>query len=155
VYEEISLDAAVDRLNDAVTQTIDSTTSFHCESEHGFRSLFSGKLEIYIKGQIYFYIRFKRNKSDYFYIFLICWKLIEVAVTCDRPRSLESTDEKSDNRNTFLNICLNLGNNILISSSFKLLDTPTTCGIADAVPNLFRLYIEIPVLGFSHLLTSA
>jgi hypothetical protein len=93
VYEKISLDAAVDRLNDAVTQTIDSTTPFHCESEHGSRS-FSSKLEIYIKGQIYFYIRFKKNKSDYFYTFSYCWKLIEVAVIFDRPCSFESTDEK-------------------------------------------------------------
>jgi hypothetical protein len=37
VYEEISLDAAVDRFNDAVTQIIDSTTPFHCENEHEFR----------------------------------------------------------------------------------------------------------------------
>jgi hypothetical protein len=58
LYNETSVDAAVDRLNYAVTQAIDLAVPYGYIKKHKYPAWFSGKLKDYIKNKKYFYIRY-------------------------------------------------------------------------------------------------
>jgi hypothetical protein len=61
LYNETSIDAAVDRLNVAVTQAIDLAVP----SGHKYPTWFSGKLIACIKKKNYFHRRCKKYKADF------------------------------------------------------------------------------------------
>jgi hypothetical protein len=67
LHNERSLDAAVDRLNVAVTQATDLAVPCGYIKKHKYTAYFSGKLKAYIKRKNYFYRRYKTYKADCFY----------------------------------------------------------------------------------------
>jgi hypothetical protein len=63
LYNETSVDAAVDRLNFSVTQAIDLAVPSGHIKKHKYPDWFSGKLENDIKKKNYFYRRYKKYKT--------------------------------------------------------------------------------------------
>jgi hypothetical protein len=57
LYNETSVDAAVDRINVAITQAADLVVPTKHIIKHKYPSWISGKLEAYIKKKNYFYRR--------------------------------------------------------------------------------------------------
>jgi hypothetical protein len=63
LYSGTSVEAAVDRLNVAVTQAIDLAVPSGYIERHKYPAWFSGKLKAYIKKNYYFYRLFKKCKE--------------------------------------------------------------------------------------------
>jgi hypothetical protein len=77
LYNETSVDAAVYRLNVAVTQAIDLAVPSGYIRKHKYPSWFSRKLKAYIKKN-YFYKRYKNYKAECFMTdFLFTVNLLE------------------------------------------------------------------------------
>jgi hypothetical protein len=94
LYSETSVDAAVDRLNFAVTQAIDLAVPSGHIQKHKYPDWFSGKLKIYIKKKNYFYRRYKKYTSDCFYDkFSYYRKLVKATAKTDGFRWLQSVDK--------------------------------------------------------------
>jgi hypothetical protein len=93
LYNETPDDAAVDRLNVAVIQAIDSGHSGPIK-KHKYRPWFSGKLKAYIKKKNYFYRCYKKFKTDCFYYkFSFYWKLVKTTIETDRFHWLKSINK--------------------------------------------------------------
>jgi hypothetical protein len=60
LYNETSVDAAVDRLNAVVAQAINLAVPCGCVTKHKYPIWFSGRLRSYIKKKNYFYRRYKK-----------------------------------------------------------------------------------------------
>jgi hypothetical protein len=94
LYSETSVDAAIDRLNFAVTQAIDLAVPSGHIKKHKYPDRFSGKLKTYIKKKNYFHRRYKKYKTDCFYDkFSYYRKLVKAIAKTDRFRWLQSVDE--------------------------------------------------------------
>jgi hypothetical protein len=64
LYNETSVDAAVDRLKAAVTQAMNLAVPCGCVTKYKYAIWFSGRLRSYIKKKNYFYRRYKKYKTD-------------------------------------------------------------------------------------------
>jgi hypothetical protein len=64
LYNETSVDASVDRLN---AKAINLAAHSGCVTKHKYPIWFSGRVRSYIKKKNYFYIRYKKYKTDCFY----------------------------------------------------------------------------------------
>jgi hypothetical protein len=94
LYNETSVDAAVDRLNFAVIQAIDLAVPSGHIKKHKYPAWCSGKLKAYIKNKNYFYRRYKKYKTDCFYDkFSYYRELVKATIKTDRFRWLQSVDE--------------------------------------------------------------
>jgi hypothetical protein len=94
LYNETSVDAAVDRLNTAVTQAINSAVPSGRITRHKYPIWFSGRLRAYVKKKNYYYRRYKKHKTDYFYDrFSFYRKLVKRTIKSDRFHLLQSVDE--------------------------------------------------------------
>jgi hypothetical protein len=92
-YNETSVDAAVDRLNVAVTQAIGSAVPSREIKRHKYPALSSGKLKAYIQNN-YFYTRYEKYKTDCFYDnFSFYHKLVKTTIKTENFRWLKSVDE--------------------------------------------------------------
>jgi hypothetical protein len=81
LYNEASADAAVDRLNHAVTKAIDLAVPYGYIKKHKYPAWFSGKLKAYINKNNYFYSRHKKYKTNCFYDkFSLYHKLVKTTI---------------------------------------------------------------------------
>jgi hypothetical protein len=94
LYNKTSADAAVGRLNVAVTQAIDLTVPSGHIKKHTYPTRFFGKLKAYIIKKNDFHRRYKKHKADCFYDKCSYYqKLVKATVKTDRFRWLKSVDE--------------------------------------------------------------
>jgi hypothetical protein len=93
-YNETSVDVAVNRLNVAVTQAIDLAVPSGYIKKHKYPACFSGKLKTCIKKNDYFYGRYKKFKTQYFYDkFSFYRKLVKTTIKTEGFGWLKSVDE--------------------------------------------------------------
>jgi hypothetical protein len=67
LYNDTSADAAIERLNVAVSQTLDLAVPCGQIKKHKYPAWFSGKLKAFIEKKNYFYRCYKYLKTDCFY----------------------------------------------------------------------------------------
>jgi hypothetical protein len=93
LYHETSVDAAVVRLNVAVSQAIDLAIPSGYIKKHKNPAWFSKELKDCIKKN-YFYKRYKKYKADSFMTnFIFCRKFVKGTIKTDIFRCLKSADK--------------------------------------------------------------
>jgi hypothetical protein len=98
VYNETSVDAAVDRLTVAVTHAIAMSVPTGCTNRCKFPVWFSSELKSYIRKKNYFYRRCKKYKSNYFYDKFSSYRgLVKATIRSDKLQWLKSIDNNLKN----------------------------------------------------------
>jgi phage anti-repressor protein len=142
VYSKSSVDAAVASLNSAVHEAIDRSIPRDSVKGSNFPSWFSRTMRHYILKNNYYYRRFKKNKSDFYYSkFPYYRKLVKITINSDRSRWLKSIDESlKNNPKKLWNYVSNFRKNKL--NSFQLVVDGTHLAephqVAEAFANHFK-----------------
>jgi hypothetical protein len=101
--KESSVDAAVNKLNAAVTEAMNSAVPFGLMRRNKYPSCYSRKLKFYTRKKKYFYRRFKKFKAEYFYNKISFYrKLVNTTIMSDRLERLEFIDENLVTYKAFL-----------------------------------------------------
>jgi hypothetical protein len=94
VYNETSVDAAVDRLTVPVTHAIAMSVPTGYTNRCKFPVRFSSEFKSYIREKNYFYRRFKKYKSNYLYDKISsCRRLVKATIRSDKLQWLKSIDD--------------------------------------------------------------
>ncbi|PNF19791.1 hypothetical protein B7P43_G14658 [Cryptotermes secundus] len=94
LYNETSVDAAVDQLNIAVMQAINLAVPSGWVKKRKYPIWFSGRLIAYVKRKNYFYRRYKKHKTDRLYDrFSFYRKLVKRTIKSDKHLWLLSVDQ--------------------------------------------------------------
>jgi hypothetical protein len=94
MYSITSVDDAVTSLNAVVLNAMDQAIPRGSIRKSKFPHWFSSALQYYIWKKDYYYRRFKKKNSDYFYSkFSFYRKLVKATIKSDRLRWLRSTDD--------------------------------------------------------------
>jgi hypothetical protein len=98
VYNESSVDAAIDRLSVGVTLAIAMSVPTGCTNRCKFPVWFSSKLKSYMRKKNYFYRHFKKYKSNYFYDKFSSYRgLVKATIRSDKLQWLKSIDNNLKN----------------------------------------------------------